>query len=629
MCGLVGFVDFSFRSSKDVLERMTDTLSHRGPDGTGCDLFQGNNAQVGLGHKRLSILDLSELGRQPMYSADGQYAIIFNGEVYNFRDIRTRLLEKGYQFKSESDSEVILYALIEEGAEAIDRFIGMFAIVFFDLQSEKILLIRDRVGVKPLYYAEETNVLLFSSQPRAFHMHPAFSRELDIQAIAEFLDFGYIKKDRSIFKSVKQVAPGTVVEVDLKTRKLTQQRYWSIYDYFSKPVLILDFEEAKKQLEALLIDAFRLRMVSDVPVGVFLSGGIDSTTVAGILQKHHSSTISTFTIGFESKEFNEADKAKKIAKYLGTDHHELYCSERELLDIFPRLADIYDEPFADKSAIPSTLVSEFARKHVTVALSADGGDEVFAGYNKYQKNLQRLEGLKKEKGGGLKKMMYNLIYQNMSGLLGYQSKIYSKAYSQLKYLNAYPDAVKMMVSGARTFGDRDLKSLLGSGLNGHLEEGSIPDFGQGELTQLLAYDYNDYLPDDIMVKMDRAAMSINLEGREPLLDHRIAEFVARLPSDYKLKDGITKRILRSINHKYIPTHLTEGEKMGFAIPKKQWLETHLKGYVDEYLGDDRIRRDGVFCPDYVKGLSKAFTRGSGHNRVWNLMIFNMWYQRWM
>ena len=446
MCGIAGFIDFSHNSSREELVGMTDALTHRGPDGAGYEFSQNDIYQLGLGHRRLSILDLSENGRQPMYSPDEQYAIVYNGEVYNFHEIRAWLLTKGYNFTSNSDTEVILYALIEEGVKAIDRFIGMFAITFVNTVKQEVVLIRDRVGVKPLYYTWNNKTLLFASESRAFHKHNGFKKELSPFAIADYLDFDYIKDGKSIFKSVNSVKPGHYLKLDLTNRSVQEMEYWSVDNYFAKEDKSIDIASAIDQLDALLVDACKLRMVSDVPVGVFLSGGLDSTTVAAILQKHHNTRISTFTIGFEEKEFNEAEKAKSIAKYLSTDHHELYCSERELLDIFPRLPEIYDKPFADKSAIPTTLVSEFAKKDVTVALSADGGDEVFAGYNKYSDVLGNYTRLASQNSLLLngKQGAYKVLHYLASSMSGAQSKVALKAFSELKYLDEFPNIVEMI-----------------------------------------------------------------------------------------------------------------------------------------------------------------------------------------
>ncbi|WP_421976510.1 asparagine synthase (glutamine-hydrolyzing) [Roseivirga seohaensis] len=629
MCGIAGFIDFSHNSNKEELVAMTDALAHRGPDGAGYDFSQNDVFQLGLGHRRLSILDLSENGRQPMYSTDGKYAMVYNGEVYNFLEVRAWLLTKGYNFKSNSDTEVLLYALIEEGIKAIDRFIGMFAITFVNTVKQEVILIRDRVGVKPLYYTWNNKTLLFASESRAFHKHKSFKKELNPLAIVDYLDFDYLKKDKSIYQSVKAIKPGHYLKLNLTDRSIQEIQYWSIYTYFAKENKSIDTASAINQLDTLLVDACKLRMVSDVSVGVFLSGGLDSTTVAAILQKHHNARISTFTIGFEEKEFNEAEKAKSIAKYLGTDHHELYCSERELLDIFPRLPEIYDEPFADKSAIPTTLVSEFAKKHVTVALSADGGDEVFAGYNKYSDvldNYTRLASQNRLLLNG-KRGAYKMLHHLASSVSGAQSKVALKAFSELKYLGEFPNVVEMMVFSARNFGERYLQKLLLTYKEAHQENNII--INRDRLAQIQAYDYKDYLPNDILVKLDRAAMSVSLEGREPLLDHRIAEFAAGLPSDFKLNGKIKKHILAEVNARYIPRNLIEGPKKGFAIPKKKWMQTHLKEQIMTYLSDDMVQDSGVFDLRYVRELRKQYEKGNSNNRVWNILLFHMWYERWM
>lgn len=629
MCGITGFIDFSHNSSREELVGMTDALTHRGPDGAGYKFSQNDIYQLGLGHRRLSVLDLSENGRQPMYSSDGQYAIIYNGEVYNFHEIRAWLLTKGYNFTSNSDTEVLLYALIEEGVKAINRFIGMFAITFVDTIKQEVVLIRDRVGVKPLYYTWNNKTLLFASETRAFHKHKSFKKELNPRSVADYLDFDYIKDGKSIFKSVNSVKPGHYLKLDLTNRSVQEMEYWSVDNYFAKEGKSIDIASAIDQLDALLVDACKLRMVSDVPVGIFLSGGLDSTTVAAILQKHHNTRISTFTIGFEEKEFNEAEKAKSIAKYLGTDHHELYCSERELLDIFPRLPEIYDEPFADKSAIPTTLVSEFAKKDVTVALSADGGDEVFAGYNKYSDvlgNYTRLASQNRLLLNG-KRGAYKMLHHLSSSMSGAQSKVALKAFSELKYLGEFPNIVEMMVSSARNFGERDLQKLLLTYKEADQENNII--INRDRLAQIQAYDYKDYLPNDILVKLDRAAMSVSLEGREPLLDHRIAEFAARLPSHFKMNGKIKKYILAEVNARYIPRNLTEGPKKGFAIPKKKWMQTHLKEQIMTYLSDNMVQDSGIFDLGYVRELRKQYEKGDSNNRVWNILLFHMWYERWM
>jgi asparagine synthase (glutamine-hydrolysing) len=630
MCGITGFIDFSHRSSKEQLVAMTDSLTHRGPDASGYEFFNNEAYQVGLGHRRLSILDLSENGHQPMYSSDGQHAIVYNGEVYNFPEIRSWLQTKGYRFKSNSDTEVVLHALIEEGVKAIDRFIGMFAIAFLDIKANRLTLIRDRTGVKPLFFIKNSNSFLFSSEVRAFHKHSHFHKRLNFEAVQDYLDHGYIGNGKSVFENIQPVTPGCIIELNLSTQSIQEKRYWSIYDYYQKPRAITK-PEAVDELEHLLKDACRLRMVSDVPVGVFLSGGIDSSTIAAVLQNQMSSRLSTFTIGFENEVYNEAPKAKRIAQYLGTDHHELYCTEGDLLNIFPRLPGIYDEPFADKSAIPTVLVSEFTRKHVKVALSADGGDEAFAGYNKYVDLLQLYVKLGDKNKGSVKsrqfffKKIYGLSKALPSGLYRLKDKIFQLNQN----IAGYPSITDLMINKSKFFGKNELSNLLGN----HYVDSEFLDLDNNkthsDLSDLLASDFNNYLLNDILIKLDRATMSVGLEGREPLLDHRVTEFAASLPDDFKLNGSVSKHLLREVNKLYLPTELTSGAKQGFSIPKNDWLVEHLGDYVNYYLSDKFILDQGIFERKYTRHLLSLYKIRRGHNRIWNLVLFNMWYEKWM
>jgi asparagine synthase (glutamine-hydrolysing) len=385
MCGITGFCDFTSRSDYSILTNMTDTLAHRGPDDHGYQIFHETDAIIGLGHRRLSILDLSDLGRQPMHTPDRRYHIVYNGEIYNFSEIQHDLIQQyDITFKSQSDTEVILNAFQRWGIDAVHRFRGMFAFVIFDKAQKQLILCRDRAGVKPLYYYWYNNCFLFTSELKALHQHPSFSKELDLQGLNAYIKWGYIPAPHTIFKHTYKLHPGYFLTLDIKNRTINEAQYWNSMDCYNQPLLDISFDEAKNELERLFIQSFGYRMVSDVPVGVFLSGGFDSVAVAAILQKHRSEQLKTFTIGFEAHAYNEAPFAKKIADYLGCDHTEYICTPQDALTIIPKLPDIYDEPFGDSSALPTILVSEKARQDVTVALSADAGDELFAGYSKYQ-----------------------------------------------------------------------------------------------------------------------------------------------------------------------------------------------------------------------------------------------------
>lgn len=381
MCGISGFVDFAKNSNQQLLEKMNRIMAHRGPDGEGYAMYQTNNAVIGLGHRRLSIIDLSEGGKQP--KSYKNLHITFNGEIYNYLEIKKRLEDKGHIFNSHSDTEVVLHAYEEWGLEAVQQFVGMFAFVIYDDIANKLIAYRDRAGVKPFFYYYNNNVFLFASELKALMQHPAFEKNIDLNAAAIFLQIGYIPAPHSIFNNTYKLKPGHYLQLDFAAKNLSVAQYWNVYDAYNKPLLNISFEEALLETEKIITSACQYRMVSDVPVGVFLSGGYDSSCVTALLQKNNTEKIKTFTIGVPDDGLNEAPFAKEIATYLGTDHTEYYCTHKEAIDIIPQLPFFYDEPFADSSAIPTTLVSKIAREKVIVALSADAGDEVFAGYNRY------------------------------------------------------------------------------------------------------------------------------------------------------------------------------------------------------------------------------------------------------
>ncbi|MCX6723491.1 MAG: asparagine synthase (glutamine-hydrolyzing), partial [Candidatus Staskawiczbacteria bacterium] len=381
MCGIIGIRDFRNKISPQILSKMTDILSYRGPDDSGIYIDEKNN--VGFGHRRLSILDLSSAGHQPMSDDNENIWVTFNGEIYNFKEIRKELENKGHRFKSNSDTEVIVKSYEEWGIEAVKKYRGMFAFAIWDKTKEKLFLVRDRAGVKPLYYYHKDNLFLFSSELKSFHQHPKFEKEINFDALALFLQFGYILAPHTIFQDAYKLNPGHYLEID-KNGSLKEIKYWDITDYYLEKPINKPEDEIEKELEQILIESFNYRMVSDVPVGVFLSGGIDSSLVAALLQTNSKNSIKTFTIGFNEKEYNEAPYAKKIARHLKTDHNEIYCTSKDALEIIPKLSEIYDEPFGDSSSIPTYLVSKFARQQVKVALSADAGDELFCGYSRYE-----------------------------------------------------------------------------------------------------------------------------------------------------------------------------------------------------------------------------------------------------
>jgi asparagine synthase (glutamine-hydrolysing) len=627
MCGIVGFVDFKKKSTKKVLEKMTNVIAHRGPDDAGYSFSLNKNEHIGLGHRRLSILDLSTHGHQPM-SFDS-LTMVYNGEVYNFQVIKDELIEKGFSFESESDTEVILKAFSCWGIEAVDKFIGMFALAIYDRDAEKCYLLRDRAGVKPLNYYWKENLFLFGSELKSFHEHPSFEKSINKNALAQFLQYGYILQPHSIFNHTHKLQSGHYLEINLKTQTFKEKKYWDVYDFYKKPKLELSEEEAINESEKILKKAIDYRMVSDVPVGVFLSGGYDSSLVTALLQSDRKEKINTFTIGFHEKGFDEAPYAKSVSEHLGTNHTEYYCTQNDAKEILPKLVEIYDEPFGDSSSIPTILVSQLAKEKVTVALSADGGDEIFAGYNKYDAVIDFYHKYKKYP----KPLRYLCssamnVAGKMNGSYGLTRKLEIRA-SIIK-ANSLSELLKV---SSQKYKKRDiqhlfkdevtlLKTSFDDNLDGDIEE---------ELNRLLAVDYKTYMSDNILTKVDRATMSVSLEGREPLLDQNIIEFLAQVDPKIKYKNRNKKYILKEITHKYLPKKLMDRPKKGFSVPIFEWFKDELKEYVLYYLDKDRIDKEGIFNSDVVIYKRNQYLDGTLQdiNEIWYLLVFEMWYEKWM
>ncbi|HLT82126.1 MAG TPA: asparagine synthase (glutamine-hydrolyzing) [Cyclobacteriaceae bacterium] len=634
MCGIAGFIDFSNKLDQQHLVQMRDALAHRGPDDKGDLLVRAPTATVGLGHRRLSIIDLSPLGHQPM-SAQG-YHIVFNGEIYNFQEIRKPLVELGHQFTSHCDTEVILRAFIEWGPKAVDRFIGMFAFAIYDENQNRVYLFRDRAGVKPLYYFWDGSCMLFASELKSFHAVPAFSKKLNIAAVRMFLNYGYVPTPHAIFQNTFKLKPGSYITLGLQDRKLDEEVYWNVLDYYEKPKLDISFDEAMGEVDKLLTSAFNYRMVADVPVGVFLSGGYDSSILAAILQKHSTQRIKTFTIGFHESSFNEAHHAKAIANHLGTEHTEQYCSSKDAIELLRQLPHIYDEPFGDSSGIPTTLVSKVAVRDVKVALSADAGDEIFAGYDKYKVFLEYFRKFSRIPTPAARVFASTLkttgpLWQR---LFKRAYNIDTRIYKISQILQDQKDINSVFKALNQIYGEMELDDLIAADQS-YSEQLTFfderLDHEESDLHKMLATDYKTYLLDDILTKVDRATMSVSLEGREPFLDHRIIEFVAQLPGHYKYRDGTGKYLLKQLAHTYIPQELLDRPKMGFGVPVEMWLKDALRPLVEQYLDTTRIRRNGLFNPDKIETLRTAFFGGQKFNvtKLWFLLMFEMWYERWM
>lgn len=630
MCGIAGFTDFSKGSDLNVLKGMTDVIAYRGPDDHGHFLDELSGSTIGLGHRRLSILDLSPLGHQPYQFRN--LTLVFNGEVYNFAEIREKLVKKGYSFQSNSDTEVIIKAYDAYGIECVREFIGMFAFALLDKDKEKLFLVRDRAGVKPLYYYWKNNLFLFGSEIKSFHQHRGFTAEMNPDSVALYFQYSYIPVPYTIFRDTHKLPPGNILEFDLRQRRFSINAYWDVVDCYNKPKLDISYKEAQDEVERLLKSSCEYRMVSDVPVGVFLSGGYDSTAVAGILQNNRTEKLKTFTIGFEDARFNEAEYAKAVANHLGTDHTEHYCTKKEILDIIPTIPEIYDEPLGDNSIIPTTLVSKVAIKKVKVALSADGGDEIFAGYPKFRMSLnytgvlpvwlQKMASM----GMGVVNPRY-LPYLNRS--FNFETR-YNKM--QLIFGQADPLYAMKVISQFNT--DSELRKRLKLDyriLPTDFDLGSRINEGNDSVNRMLAVDYRTFLIDNNLTKVDRATMSVSLEGREPLLDHRLLEFVAQLPSHFKLEEKRTKRILKDIVHKYVPPSIMDRPKMPFLAPVMTWLNNELRDVVFEYLGDDALKNDEILNSSEVIALRDQSLNTGAQNaqKLWHLLVFQMWRRRWM
>lgn len=629
MCGITGFADFKTKTDISVLRRMNDALAHRGPDDAGCEVYESAGAIIGFGQRRLSILDLSPLGHQPMHFE--ALTINFNGEIYNFKEVRRELEQAGYHFTSNSDTEVILKGYHCWGAKVVNKLTGMFAIAIYDRKQEELVLIRDRAGVKPLYYFYKNGLLLFGSELKALYQHPGFEKSIDPNSLALFLQFSYIPAPHAIYHHTYKLLPGHMLRLSLKDGSQQLEKYWDVFEYYNKPRLSISVPEAIDETERLLKRAYEYRMVSDVPVGLFLSGGYDSSSVAALLQTGRTERLKTFTIGFHEKEFNEAPEAKKIADYLGTDHTEWYLTASEASQVLHQLPQIYDEPFADNSTVPSVLVSMLARKQVKVALSADGGDEIFGGYNKFlqaERYTSRIPGFAQ----GLLGNMMSLINPDH---IPYFSKKYnfSTRYEKMRLIWKRRDPVQALKYISQYITEKEAEAFLGKPFERYhtfFEDGGKLALKDGIPNQLLAIDYKTFLVDNNLVKMDRATMSVGLEGREPMLDHTLIEFLAQLPSEMKIKDGVTKWMLKEIVHRYVPRELMERPKRPFIAPLTVWFKEELKEQLHYYVSMKSLSASGLFDPYPIVRLRDAYLAGKkvNYQKLWQVLMFQLWYDKW-
>jgi asparagine synthase (glutamine-hydrolysing) len=635
MCGIAGFIDFTKKSNKEHVDAMIETLYHRGPDGGDSMVIENENYTAGLGHRRLAIIDVSSAANQPMQFEN--LWITFNGEIYNFQEIKNELIQLGHTFKTSSDTEVMLHSFSKWGVNCVNKFIGMFAFVILNTQTHELTCIRDRAGVKPFFYYWKDNLFLYASELKAFHKHPGFEKEINIDAVAAFLQYGNIPTPHCIFENAYKLSPGHTLTIDFKKGKVAPviSKYWSVYDAYNLPKQTISFEEAKKETEKIIKSACEYRMISDVPVGVFLSGGYDSTCVTALLQKDRTVPLKTFTIGVPDIGLNEATFAKQTANYLGTDHTEVMCTEKEVLDGIMDLPYYYDEPFADSSALPTTLVSKIARKEVTVALSADAGDEIFAGYNRYdyllryRNKIAKIPSILRYSAA----QCMSVIPSNKIPVLRNKYNFHNR-YEKMKGILKNPDEETIMLSLSQQFTDAQLKNFMKDPFNGlktAYQSKALSKETFSSLAYMQAIDYETYLVDDILQKVDRATMTASLEGREPFLDHRVIEWAAQLPDEYKYFNGTKKYILKEIVHQYVPKSMMDRPKMGFAIPIADWLSKDLRYLVEEFLNEEKINTQGIFQWNAIKELKANFFGGKKEldYKIWYILMFQMWYEKWM
>ena len=625
---------------------MGNAIQKRGPDSHG-EWSDGIN--IGLSHRRLSIFDLSSAGHQPMISPNQRFILAFNGEIYNFLELK-KFIEEKYSYNSwngSSDTEVLLTSMEFIGVEAtLKKCIGMFAFALWDQKEKKLILGRDRLGEKPLYYGwnnhEKGKTFIFGSDLNALKVHPNFNKELNLNALDLYMSHSYVPSPFSIYKNTSKLNPGCIATISLDENEINIKKYWSASDVFlngASNSFKCKEEEIINNLENKLIDSIKIQMHADVPIGAFLSGGIDSSTVVALMQSQASRPVQTFSIGFEDGDYNEAEYAKKISNHLNTNHTELYVSGADSLSVIPKLANIYSEPFADSSQIPTYLVSKLARDKVTVSLSGDGGDELFGGYNRY--------------------ILIQSMWKYISLIPRPMRLAVSKIFLKIKpnYWNSFFKLIQPVIPGSirqNNWGNKIQKTLqvialkeiediylalVSSGVEKtnlvkNLDNSSKSIFFEDskilnkltDIEKMMSLDILNYLPDDILTKVDRSTMAVSLEARVPFLDHRVVEFASKIPINIKIKDGIGKWPLREVLYRHVPAKLIERPKMGFSIPLSEWLKDSLKGWAEKLIDESRLKKEGYLCHKLVNQYWSEHQSGS-HDRsqiLWNILMFQAW-----
>lgn len=615
MCGICGYIS-KHEYSITMLKKMNDTMMHRGLNDSGeiiekmCD-----GKYIGLGQRRLSILDLSSNGHQPMYTADKNVVITYNGEIYNFQEIREELEKTGRKFVSTCDTEVLLQAYEEYGISMLNRLNGMFAFSLYDKKKNLVILARDRIGKKPLYYYWNGRTMVWGSELKPIMAHPEFCKEVRRDIISRYLCHKFINAPDTIFENTYKLEPGQYLIYH--EGKIEKKKYWDIIEEYEENSknLIEDYSEARRGVKDLIYDSVKKRMIADVPVGTFLSGGIDSTLITAMAQEIKGSKIKTYTIGFETKEENEAIYAKEIAKYIGTDHTELYITQKELLDMLEEMPKYFDEPFADSSQIPTMLVSKLARKDVAVVLAGDGGDELFCGYKMYDwaRWAQKLD--------IFGNIAYHLCGQNVVNMM--PDKLYALVQNRDVNYQA------QLFTDVRQRYTRNM--VIGTSMSAKYDFEAKMKESDWQIRRMLI-DMKSYLPDEILCKTDRATMKYSLEGRVPLVDYRLVEYSFRIPHEFKYKNGCKKYILKDITYDYVPKELLDRPKQGFGVPLALWMRTILYKDLCKYAEPEKLKVQGIFRSEEIWKFIHMLLKSnkSVYNSVlWSFYVFQKWYQEYV
>jgi asparagine synthase (glutamine-hydrolysing) len=624
MCGIAGLIHYGSgeRADRATIKRMTDTIAHRGPDGEGVYV----DGPVGLGHRRLAIIDVAG-GLQPMTDPEERLCIVFNGEIYNFPELRAHLETLGYQFRTRSDTEVVLYLYQELGPRCVEQLRGMFAFAIWDKVEQRLFLARDRVGKKPLYYADLGHTLLFASEAKAILAHPAISRQVDLAALDDFLTYQYVPAPRSMFHGISKLPPAHYMVVEEGKVRVT--RYWDL-NFLEKQRL--SDRDALERMRPLLEEAVRIRMISDVPLGAFLSGGVDSSLVVALMARQSAQPVKTFSIGFTDQAYNELPYARKVAEMYGTQHEEFICTA-DLVGVVPKLVWHFDEPFADSSAIPTYYLSQMTRRHVTVALNGDGGDEGFAGYERYLGNryVRLYKTLPRSVRSRLVGPLLDLLPESAARV---------SLLRRLKWLNAaslsprgreYSHSMTIFRADERA---EVLSREVFAELSGRdalaymLDFYNAPHLPDDDVDRMLYSDTMTYLPGDLLVKVDRMTMAHSLEGRSPLLDHKVLEFAASLPGSQKLRGTNLKYLLKKLGEELLPHDVLYRPKQGFGVPIASWFRNELRDWVTDLLAQPAVAHDGLLRADAIARLVQEHTTGRvnhGH-RLWALINLELWYR---